>query len=270
MVDELRKQQEMYQTHQMSEPKSPMGIFELPCGFLAPDGELITEVSVKEITGVEEEILNAKNLSGGKKMTQVLGNCIVQLGQMVDKPILLRVARELTIGDRSFLMLAIRRVTLGDQFPFEDQCKACNVKSLFEVDLGQLETKKMPDPKKRVFDEKLPGSGATARFHVMTGKDEESMSKVDARDALSAAILVRLDSINGQPVTMEIVKALSMRDRNHLRDRFDDVEGGVETGLTLCCPACGEEFETELNPGNTGFFFPSRIRKNSKRSTSSF
>lgn len=269
MSTENEKQEQMFVQHQMSEPKSSQGVFDLPCGLLAPDGELLTEVKLKEITGVEEEILAAKNIPWGKKLTQLLGNCLVQLGPMTDKPLLQRAARDLTVGDRAFLMLAIRRVTLGDEFPFEDQCTECNAKTLFSVNLAELEVKKMPDPKKRVFDETLP-SGAVVRFHVMTGKDEEALAKVDVRDTLSAQILVRVDQVNGAPISLEGIKAMSLKDRNHLREAFDRVEGGVQTTLDLTCPSCGEEFQTELNVGQTGFFFPSRVRKNSKRSTSSF
>lgn len=264
-----QSQEAMYMQHQMSEPKSTQGVFELPCGFLSPDGELITEVKVREITGVEEDLLAAKNISGGKKLTQLLGNCLEQLGPMTDKPFLQRAARELTVGDRSYLMLAIRRVTLGDDFPFEDSCTECEAKSLFVVNLGTLTTRKMPDAKKRIFTEKLP-SGKTARFHIMTGKDEESLAKIDANDKMSVSILIRVDTIDDAPVTLEVIKSLSMKDRNFLRERFNEVEGGVETSVELSCPNCGADFMTELDVSQTGFFFPSRIRKNSKRNTSSF
>lgn len=253
---------------QMSEAKSTVGIFELPCGYLAPDGELITEVQVREITGVEEDMLAAKNIPGGKKITQLLGNCLERLGPMTDKPILVRCARDLLIGDRVFLMLAIRRVTLGDDFPFEKECPKCDHKSLYTVDLGSLETQKMGDPKKRVYEGALP-NGKSVRWHCMTGKEEETLSKVGTTDALSASILVRVDSINGGPVSMQAIKALSMRDREWLRERFDESEGGVDTTLQLTCPECGAEFEDQLDVGQTGFFFPSRILKLSNKSTSS-
>lgn len=269
MTTHTEKQQEFFVTNQMSEPKGTQGVFELPCGYLAPDGSLITEVKVREITGEEEDLLAARNISGGKKLTQLIANCLERLGPVVDKPLLNRLVQDLTVGDRTFLTLAIRRVTLGDEFPFEDTCPACTTKSLFIVDLSGLDVVKMPDPRQRFFDAVLP-SGKTARYHVMTGRDEEALAKVDARDRLSAAILVRLDVIDGGPATLETVKALSMRDRQALREEFESHEGGVDTSIELDCPSCGSEFKTELDPGQAGFFFPSRVRKNSKNSTSSF
>ncbi len=254
---------------QMSDPKSAVGIFELPCGFLAPEGDLITEVKIREITGVEEDMLAAKHIPGGKKITQLLANCLERLGPMTDKPMLVRCARDLLIGDRSFLMMAIRRVTLGDDFPFTKECPKCEKESLYRVNLGELEVRKMPDPKKRVYEDTLP-SGKKARWHCMSGKEEEILNKAGPMDTLSISLLARLDSINGGPVILPMLKAMGMADREFLRERFDECEGGIDTTLQLTCPACGKEFEDQLDPGQTGFFFPSRILKRSNKSTSSF
>jgi hypothetical protein len=253
---------------QMSEPKSTVGIFELPCGYLAPEGELITEVKVREITGVEEDMLAAKNIPGGKKITQLLGSCLERLGPMTDKPMLVRCARDLLIGDRVFLMMAIRRVTLGDDFPFEQECPKCEKKSLFTVNIGELDIKKMPDPKKRIYESTLP-SGKVARWHCMTGKEEEALTKVGATDTLSASILVRLELLGNLPPSMPAIKQLGMRDREFLRDQFNEAEGGIETSIELACPECGHEFKDDLDVSQTGFFFPTRILKRLNKSTSS-
>lgn len=266
MTTHNEAQQKMYLEHQMSEPKAPLGIFDLPCGVLTAEGELLTEVKVREITGNEEDMLAAKNISGGKKITQLIANCLERLGPVTEKSALTHLARGMTIGDRVFLMMAIRRVTLGDEFPFEKACEHCQVKSIFMVDLSALEAVKMADPLKRIHDVTLP-SGKTARFHVMTGADEENLSKVPAQDSLSMAILVRLDQVDGQPANLETVKSLGMKDRHAIREAFEAVEGGMETAVDLDCPACGESFKAELEVGQTGFFFPSRVRKNSKPST---
>jgi hypothetical protein len=269
MSTENQQQESMFIQSQMSEPHSPLGVFELPCGYLTADGSLLTEVKVKEITGADEDMLNSRNITPAKKVTHLIGSCLVSIGAITEKAELVRIARDLVMGDRVFLMFASRRITLGDLYPFEDECPACEKKSLFSVNLSSLDIKKMPDPRKRVFDTKLP-SGISARYHVMTGKDEESIAKASqSADQASLGILVRLDSIGEKPVDMNRIKALSMRDRNFLRDLFNEVEGGVETTIELECPKCGEEFETELNMGQTGFFFPTRTQKNSKLNSSS-
>lgn len=272
--DKMNQQQEAYFVQNQAEtPKSSVGIFDLPTGYLTADGELITEVQVKEITGVEEDMLAAPSIPAGKKVTQLLANCLMRVGGIADPPSLVNAARGMVTGDRVFLMLAIRRVTLGDDFPFQAQCTECNHKHLAVVNLAELEIKPSKDPMKRVWDNTLPVSKKAVRWHVMTGKEEEALSRVSAsskNDQLSLGIAARLDMLGEQPSNLEAVKALGLGDRNFLRERFDEVEGGVETEVELACPNCGEEFKQDLDVSQSGFFFPSRIQKTSKRNTSSF
>jgi hypothetical protein len=66
--------------------------------------------------------------------------------------------------------------------------------------------------------------GKTARFHVMTGADEEEISKYQT-DLISRALHVRLELIGDRKPSLDEVRSLSMRDRDTLRAVIDDVEG---------------------------------------------
>jgi predicted nuclease with TOPRIM domain len=120
-----------------------------------------------------------------------------------------------------------------------------------------FETKLMADPKKRVFDFVLP-SMRSVRIRVSTGQDEERLSKLikrkDRMDTLSQAILMRLELLEGEKPTLEMVQSLGMRDRSFLRDKFQEVEGGIDTTIELICPACGHEWEKDFDLGTSSFF----------------
>lgn len=266
-------------TQQMDEAKAPLGVFDLPCGYLS-DGKLITDVEVREITGDEEDMLGSKKISDQKKIGELISRCVSRVGSFQGQQ-----ARDvlpyLTVGDRTFLMFAIRRVSLGDDYPFVDKCPNCELEQLFVLDLSTLDIRAMTDPMKRTYDIKLPSSGKQVTWHVMIGKDEEFINKYDKSglDSVSLAVLARLDSIDGTPVNLSpiagkpaallMVKSLNITDRNALRDDFDEREGGVETTMDMSCPSCGHEFSRELEIGTTGFFFPSRARKDWKKKSNS-
>lgn len=253
---------------QIEEAKSSQGGFELPCGYLAPDGVLHTSVIVREISGHEEDMLGSKAIPGGKKLAALLTRCTEQVGPFSSKEKIAEIIQDLPVGDRVFLLFAIRRVTLGDMYPFEEKCPECERMSVYTVSLAEMEIKKMPTPEKRVYDIKLP-SGKTARFHVMTGREEEKMQNLDkSLDGVSLALLARLDLLDDKPPTLAEVKGLGMRDRNALRDAFQEVEGGVETSVEVTCSACGHEFEREMSVDRS-FFSPSALQKGSKRKSSS-
>lgn len=251
--------------NQAREPKSALGLFTLPCGYLDADGKLYTEVSLREITGEEEDMLAAKKVPTSRKLNELLARCTERIGPITDKGQIATLVPELLVGDSVYLLLAIRRVSLGDEYPFEEKCPECEKRSLFTVDLSELEIYSMPDPARRVYDETLP-SGRKVRFSAMNGRRQERLVE-QGLDNRSQAILARLDLLDEKPPSMEAVKTLSMRDRNYLTDLFNDVEGGVDTTLQLTCPKCDADFERMMEV-QAGFFFPSGGKRNSKRKRS--
>lgn len=267
--DHLAQQTSMLTQHQMSIPKSSEGVYELPCGYLDDKGNLYNDVALREISGHVEDMLGNPKVSAVQKMNELISRCVTRIGPYTDPGQIAEIALDLVIGDRSFLTFAVRRVTLGDEYPFRDKCPECEKESLYTIDLSTLELKKMKDPKKRVYDQKLP-SGIECRFHPMTGRDEQRLVKFDKHktDTLSLAILMRLESLNGKPPVLKEVKDLGLKDRNFLRDCFEDIEGGLDTEVELECPLCSHEFKREVDVAQQGFFFPSAILKNSKTKSS--
>lgn len=260
--------EQMIISNQVEQPRAPIGSVTLPCGLI--DGaNLITTALVREIRGHEEDLLGSDKVKPIDKLTEIIARCTVKLGDRTEPGFIQRAASEMTVGDRSVLILAIRRFTLGDVYPFQDVCPNpnCKLKSLYQVDLSTLEQRPMEDPMRRVYDVNLP-SGGTARFHVMTGLDEARIAKFQT-DQLSQSLLARLELLNGNSPLLADVKRLDMRDRNALRDAFEEVEGGLDTSIQMQCPECQHEFERDLDIGQQGFFFPSRTRKRSKKSSSS-
>ena len=258
----------------INDASSSIDSFELPCGWLNEDGVVYDRVKIREITGVEEDMLSAKNIQSVAKMDNLLAACITELytdeirpaehdgkissydGVVKDRE-LIQCVREMPVGDRVFLLIAIRRVSLGDAFEFEIKCPECNSKERKVVDLSTLDITQMPDKKIRFYNEQLP-SGRECRMKILTGIEEGKMSqvRVSNRDIMSKALMLRIESINDEPADLASVKALSIRDRNHLRAGFNKQEGGVDTGVDISCNNCENEYSTEIDIGQSGFFFP--------------
>lgn len=245
--------------------KSTVDSFELPCGYLDGDGGLHTDVVVKEMTGEEEEILAARNMPVTKKINRILARCTESIGS-IGGPLVNTVIPDLTQGDRVYLLIAIRRASLGNEMPFLTKCPGCEQDARFVLDLADLETKKMPDPLIRSYDLELPKSGRKVRMKVLTGRGEEAISKASTKgvDLISTAIFVRIDSIDDKPATMKDLKSLPLMDRNFLREAWEEHEGGVDTTVEIECPSCAHEYDTDLDISQQGFFNPSATLKNWK------
>lgn len=276
---------------QIREPKSSVGIFTLPCGFLDANGVLHTEVVLSEITGHDEDMLANAKIPSQKKLNQLLVSCIQRIGSITTKNEIAAAVPELLVGDRVFLILAVRRVSLGDDYPYKDTCPSCEKESLMNIDLSTLDVIPMPDPKKRIFDAKMPSkaacrawansgevpepeksnpTGRSIRFRAMVGRDEEQVGKVQGKDdAISKLLALRVELLDGKPPTLADFQQMTMAERSYIRDElFRRHDGGVETTLDVQCPQCGAEYQRELEIGQTGFFFPSQARRNSKTRSS--
>lgn len=255
---------------QIEEPKSSIDGFELPCGYLDADSKLHTYVEVREILGDEEEILSAKNMPIMKKMNKILANCTTAIGDITDPKRISAIIPELTQGDRVYLLFAIRRVSLGDDFPFVTQCPKCELKSNLSVSLAELTIKKMPDARIRTYDVVLGKTQKKLAMKVLTGIGEEAISKAASvgRDIISTAMLARIDAINGLPATLPDLKALPLVDRNQIRAEWEGREGGVDTEVDITCPQCDNEYKTDVDIGSEGFFNPLALSKRLKNSAS--
>jgi hypothetical protein len=188
----------------------------------------------------------------------------------IPSPMIDRVIPEMTQGDRIFLLLAIRRATLGDEMPFITKCPACEHESQLTVDLSELDVVPMKDSRVRAYDVTLPKSGQVVRMKVLTGKGEDAISKASNRgkDIITTAIFCRVESIDEKPVTMADLKKLSLSDRNFLREQWEEAEGGVDTEIEVECPSCDHEYVTELDIAQQGFFNPSAALKSWKKRSS--
>ena len=245
--------------NQISEPKSSQEIFTLPCGYIDEEKSLHTELKVREITGHEEDMLANRKMAANQKINALIAQCTERVGTVSDNGKLSQVVLDMTVGDRLFAIFAIRRVTVGNEYTFEARCNHCQHTGRFTVDLSELEIKEMPDRAKRSFETTLPSSGQLVKFHPMIGREEMKLQQIDKKGthSLSLAIIVRLDSLDGKAPTLGAVKSLNMKDRQFLRSKFDEVEGGVETEIELDCSSCYREFKQELDVGQASFFFPS-------------
>ena len=254
--------------NQIRDAKGSRGALTIPCGLIGENGEIYTDAEIREISGHEEDMLASKKIPASRKMGTLLAKCCTRLGPYTGDELEKQV-RNLPVGDRVLLLLRIRQITLGDEFPYRHECPECNYKGMFTIDLNDMEVKAMPDPTQRIHEFDL-SSGAHVRFHIMTGTDEERLSDVmKESDKVTMTILARLDLLDGGLPTLEVIKDLGMKLRNELRDRFNEVEGGVDTSVEIECPRCEELVITELDITQQGFFFPSAALKKWKKKSSS-
>jgi hypothetical protein len=252
-----------YVVNSLLDPKSSKGVYTLPTGYLDEAGKLHSVAEVREMTGEEEDLLASRNTDPVHKINTIMARCVTRIGEVTDPGQISSAVLDLPVGDRMFLLFAIRQVTLGDEYPFTTTCpeEKCGKSAVYTVLVSSIDVKNAPDPAKRLFEGILPRSKKTFTYKMLTGRDEASVAAENSKDALSIAMKRRIVSIDGKEATLEAIKAIGLADRGYIRACFEKIDGGIDTSMDMVCKFCDHSFKTDLDISQAGFFFPSAVTK---------
>lgn len=228
-------------------------VVELPGGLLHPTEGLIRRVEVRELTGADEEKLSRP--SSTKNMhtyiSAILECGVVRIGSLEPDHTLLE---SLLLGDREFLVLAIRRATYGDELDLEIVCPRCDARQNIVYDLGkEVPIRKLEDPMKLVYEIPL-WKGGVAEVVLPTGSAQGALfgSSEQKRSAgeLNSILLSRcVQSIDGEPaVGLASVQRLGIRDRRTILKFLDEIQPGPQfEDVTYVCASCAHEMPMVVN-----------------------
>ena len=181
-------------------------------------------------------------------------------------------------GDRIYLLLMIRKATLGPKYLFKAQCggSSCNNRFEWEVDLNDLPIIQFTPEQRAAFVsgnrfETTLDDGTAVFFRLPTGADEKKAIALKAqhKDSLvTLALRMRIAEIDGvaSQDMRKFVENMGLGEANNLIEKFDEVDCGVETTIEIECPECYSESDVTL-PFDRAFFFPSQQSRQRKRRT---
>ena len=241
------------------------GTVTLVSGHIDDDGRY-TELSLREMTGEDEDMLLDRGIPHDRRMTRLVEGCIEGL-EGFDGDLALAY-RRMTVTDRILTLFALRIISLDEAFTFKIDCPQCQHRASQTVDLSQVKVTLPEDPTVRKAT--LDVRNTKLDVAVMTGADEERVSKagktklghgVSAKSAKKSAleslnILARVHGINDQRANLALIRKLSTRARKAIRSWGRRFEGEIDTDAELTCPSCGYEFTTPVDVGQPSFFFP--------------
>lgn len=253
--------------------------FKLPCGYVDENGTVFNHIYLREMTGVEDDILDDDDLNVSERITKVLANCtekltsesqaqpnVVEDSEIIKAAIsdTLEAGLPFSIPDRMAAMLFLRRASVGDVYKFERKCPACGkVNKNKQINLADLEVNFCKDPTKRRVKVRLPRSGKEAVLRVLSASGERRIAEMrpTMKDVKSCAILARLETLDGKKLpssnarALNVVKELPFQDRRRLISTFNVMEGSIETNIDVRCTSaiCNEDFTFDLDIGQVFF-----------------
>jgi hypothetical protein len=228
-------------------PASPPGdhtiTVSLPGGLIVDDRPL-DRAEIRALSGHEEEWLaRHRGLPSALVVTRLLERCLVGIG---DAPVTADLVRHLLVGDRDYLILALRRITLGDRFQAVLPCPACEAR--MDVSFGLDDVPVEPRPQTATsFPLELrsaDGPPRTIRFRLPTGGDQETVLGLEGGAAVETLLRRCIMDDGGTE--------LGDAEREAVAEAMDRLAPKVELELDLTCPECGHAF---LAPFDVTTFF---------------
>lgn len=166
-------------------PVNQVQEFRLPSGGIpyAKGGKQLLPgglVYIRQMTGLEELIVNSQTLNDQAKIARVVASCTTFPKTGVTH-------KHLTATDRLILLFAIRRFSFGSEYRLSSICPNCEAKFEASIDLGNMNVEEMPRVEKdaqgnvvRTYtfdpDEGIActlSNGAELRLRILTGEDED-------------------------------------------------------------------------------------------------
>ena len=234
----------------------------LPSKGILYEGKVINgKVQILPMTTREEKMIASAGKNAGMSIIDTLINrCVEGAGGMK--------ADDFLVGDRAYLIMAIRAVSLGDNYEFSLQCESCNTKSRQEVQIpNDLEVIHLKDGFEEPITVELPYSKWVVKLRLLRGKDEKDIAHFSERayrninaektgdPAYTYRIAKQIVSINPTPEDPEaeivnsdaesmkqicaLYEKLPARDGVAIRDALSENDCGVDTDIEYHCPKCG-------------------------------
>lgn len=204
--------------------------YQFPCGYVDPEDNVYQFLTMREMTGKEEDYIASDEVSVQERSSMVLSDCIERLmtdmdgGKVIEDRDLIRQivsgcsdaegkqpfiqGHPLTSNDRTAGLLFLRRTTLGDVFKPEIRCPigGCGMLNRNQrIDLDKIEIDRVPrdQASRRRCRIKLSrssentGKDIRAELGVLTGHDENqvAMMRPTKKNFRSLQILARLKAI---------------------------------------------------------------------------
>jgi len=236
---------------------------------ITKDGVLHDTFTFREMDGADEEAMLKGDLrSNPAKIIHVLlDRCVQSIGTLSKKDFGQRewydLIRSLYVGDQDFMLMTIRAASLGQEIKLSHICPdpGCKAKLTTYVDLDELRIEPFKGYDEVPFE--LP-RGYTHRnrqgeTHVIkkgllrlaTGLDREVLTPLFKKNpgVAKTMMLTRLTSFSVEdapPITDQVMKYMTLRDRNYLQELLADNEFGIDGTIECVCSTCGEEFQGDL------------------------
>lgn len=244
--------------------------FTLPIGYVDGAGKLQRRAVLRKMRGHEEALLYDPSLSGARLVSELIGSCLGRLGDL--EAVGAELAAQLYTADRNYLLLELRRITLGERLRTSYQCPRCGAEVALEDDLGAIPVRRLEDGQSLTdieveledgYEDRDGTRHSAVTLTLPRGVDEEFVAPLAETDPMKAhdALLLRclkrfgtLPKATLEAYGVKILRDLTLGDRRRLQRALNDGAPGADFQRSMRCGQCATAFIAMLDVND--FFLP--------------
>ena len=215
--------------------------YRLPGG-MRVDGRWTRDAMLRQLTGWDEEWLAGWDRSVPSAVVQsaLLERCVTKVGEGGSSPQLIA---EMLVGDRDYLLLCLRRMSLGTKFDAVTECPRCASRIELSFDVDEIPVDERPQ-RANTFTTRLvraDGSELRVRYHLPRGRDQERAARApeaDRTSVLLASCLEKVEAVKGSGAAAGLMDTAAGQQLELL---MEQQAPQVTLDMDLVCPECGHE-----------------------------
>ncbi|HEX7048848.1 MAG TPA: hypothetical protein VF188_01450 [Longimicrobiales bacterium] len=223
----------------------------LPGGILDADGGCHKVVRVRELTGRDEEVLSDRRYrNGARQVTDLLARVIVEV-EGLDREPDREFAAGMLVGDRDYLLLRLRQLTLGDAVHQVVRCPstACGERIDIEFLISEIPVRRVDAVRPRyalaLSRPALEGDASSDRcvLRLPTGADQEAIAELAgtnpaiANTKLFSRVVLELGRT--RRIDEALAQELPLVVRQEIGRFLRDTMPGPDLAIGVQCPHCG-------------------------------
>lgn len=242
-------------------------VFDFVHGYKDADGTLHKDFELVEMTGADEEAISRGEIrNNGSKVARVLlDRCCIRVGTLYKAEMKpqewTKIFQTLEVGDLDVMMMRLREISIGETIKTQHVCPNpdCKAEINTEIDIDELQ--EIPFDGEEVIEFELPKGFRDKEGNLIkkgkmrrpNGLDREVLDPIIKKNIGLANTMMLARCVlefEGSKVYDDIIRKLTVKDRNYLLDLVKEHNYGLDLSVELTCPNCGETFKASLNATN--------------------
>jgi DNA-directed RNA polymerase subunit RPC12/RpoP len=226
---------------------------ELPCrlpGGLRVDGSWTRDAALRQLTGWDEEWLAGWDRAVPTALVQsaLLERCVTKLGEGGSSPQLIA---DMLVGDRDYLLLCLRRMSLGTKFDAVTECPQCasRIEVSFDADEIPVEERPQQEDSFATVLVRADGSELQVRYHLPRGRDQARAARAPDADRASVLLASCLEEVEAIKGPGAVAGLLDTAAGQQLELLMEQQAPQVTLDMDLVCPECGHETSRDFELG---------------------